>query len=730
VLLSLFLVSIFGFVSRSPDPPLERHLAIVLPEGWEIPGLERSIGFARRDGIEIRLAREGKRIDPGWEVARFAAPPVPDAFRKRLARFPVTLESSGFVFDGRPYREAGDAVVFSDPDRPSETLVLGNSRDAAMRVARSILWNGKRAPGEFRAVSGELSKEGRFRRGRAGALEIDRTSERDRIADRERFFSDLATERRGSVVWRFRESERRAFDRWSPVLERFLAGSRNQPALTVFLYPDPAAKAFYMGSSRPADVAWEGNGGRVDVDASAPPEPDLVSPVFAAAVIGGALPALRTRPTLLAAAGARAYGRWWGREVASFASFLERAGVHPGVGDVLAEGGARNDVSPICAVGATASWLQAGFREGGDAGLRRVFSAGQDDLTAALTRWRRSALAQPASAPPRRAMPSGFLRGVSYAMTNSVEGSYASPRSLETLRRLSGMAVNSISIMPYGFSRTERSLVLEYVHRSPRGETDEGTLRAVSDARSLGMTSMVKPQLWIGGGAFVGSLAMETPADWAKWFAAYRRFAIHHAIVAEASGAALFCIGTELAGTEAREKEWRETIAAVRLATGAALLYASNWAAGAPKIRFWDALDAIGADFYDPLSAAADASDAALIEGARRAAQPVANLFASTGKPVIFAEAGYPPARGAWITPHDEESGRAFTPEDAARSVRAVFAGLTGQTWWKGVYWWKAFSDGRDAGPSDRSFNFLGRPAGEAIASGFRRMAATEGGAR
>jgi len=559
---------------------------------------------------------------------------------------------------------------------------------------------------------------------------LEAPSERDRIADRERFFSNLASERRGSVVWRFRESDRRAFDRWSPVLERFLAGSRSRPALTVFLYPDPATKALYIGSSRPADVDWKGHGGRIDVDVSAPPEPDLVSPVLAAAAIGGAEPALRARPTLLAAAGARAYGRWWGREVASFASFLERAGVHPGVGDVLGGGGDRTDVSPICAVGAAASWLQAGFREGGDTGLQRIYSAGEGELTAALTRWRRSALAQPVSVPSRRAMPSGFLRGVSYAMSNSVEGSYASPRSLETLRRLAGMSVNSISIMPYGFSRTERSPVLEFVHRSPRGETDEATLRAVSDARSLEMTAMVKPQLWIGGGAFVGSIAMETPEDWAKWFAAYRRFAIHHAIVAEASGAVFFCIGTELAATEGHEKEWRETIAAVRLATGATLLYASNWAAGAPKIRFWDALDAIGADFYDPLSSALDASDAALVEGARRAAQPVAKLSASTGKPVIFAEAGYPPVRSAWIAPHDEESGRTFAPEDAARSVRAVFAGLNGQTWWKGVYWWKAFSDGRDAGASDRSFNFLGRPAGEAIAFGFRRMAATDGGAR
>jgi hypothetical protein len=92
-------------------------------------------------------------------------------------------------------------------------------------------------------------------------------------------------------------------------------------------------------------------------------------------------------------------------------------------------------------------------------------------------------------------------------------------------------------------------------------------------------------------------------------------------------------------------------------------------------------------------------------------------------KPVIFAEAGYPPAQGAWTAPHDEDSGRPLAPEDAARAVRAVFAALGRVRWWKGVYWWKVFSDGRDAGASDRSFNFLGRPAGEAIAVGFRQLA-------
>jgi hypothetical protein len=289
------------------------------------------------------------------------------------------------------------------------------------------------------------------------------------------------------------------------------------------------------------------------------------------------------------------------------------------------------------------------------------------------------------------------------------------------------MSVNSIAVIPYAFSRTESSPEIGFVHRSPRGETDEGTLAAVRDAHALGMTAMVKPQIWVGGGAFVGTIAMANPSQWGKWFRRYRRFVVHHAIVAEAAGADLFCVGTELSGTERHEDEWRDVIAAVRLATGAPLLYASNWAAGAPRVRFWDALDAIGVDFYDPLSSDPRASDQALAAGARRAARPLARLAADVRKPVIFAEAGYPATRAAWTAPHDEGSSRDLAPEDAARAVRAVFAGLAGEGWWRGVYWWKVFSDGRGARTSERGFNFLGRPAGEAIASAFRRLAAGEG---
>ena len=99
---------------------------------------------------------------------------------------------------------------------------------------------------------------------------------------------------------------------------------------------------------------------------------------------------------------------------------------------------------------------------------------------------------------------------------------------------------------------------------------------------------MVQPQLWVGGGASVADIAMADDRAWKAWFDSYRRYVVHHAVVAEAAGAALFCVGTELAKTEGREREWRGLIAAARLATGAPLVYAADGAADAARITFWD----------------------------------------------------------------------------------------------------------------------------------------------
>lgn len=711
---------LFSLLLLAPAPTAQpRRIALFVPPGFSLLAeFERLSAWERRSGVEIEVRAEASPAPEGPEAVRLSALPLSPFYRRLLARFPVRVEPRGFVFDGRAYREPDDAIALSDPGVPKETLVFGNGARAVVRLAaRRLFWREEKPP-DYEIVSGDLSKRGSFRRA-GNALRIDRATDRDEFASRDEFFRSLESERRGGAVWYFREAERPAVAVWEPVLRRF-ERRRGSLALEVRLFPDASEKSRDTGSSRPADFSLQGRKIRVDLDASAPAEPDSVSPVLAAAVFAAEEPRLAGRPTLLLALGARAAGRWWGRDVVSFAAFARAAGVEPSPAEVVSSD---RGLSPVLAVGAAASWLEAGAGEDGEAAMRRALLGSQAALESALARWRGRAIQQAAVAPRRRPLPSGFLRGISYAMSNTVGGAYVSPRSRDTLERLRGMSVNAVSIMPYAWERDIGAPAISFVHRNPRGETDEGTVRAVSDAKALGMSAMVKPQIWVGNGRFVGEVAMRSEADWRAWFDAYRRFIVHHAVVAEAAGASLFCVGTELTGTLAEERRWRETIAAVRLATGAPLLYASNWAAGAGRVPVWDALDAIGVDFYDPLSTDPAASDAELVRGTRRAAEPVARLSRRVRRPVIFAEAGYPPVRSAWLAPHDEDSGRPAAPDDAARAIEAVFRALSGESWWKGVFWWKAFSDGRPARPGERGFNFLGTPAEKAIAAGFARLA-------
>jgi hypothetical protein len=308
-------------------------------------------------------------------------------------------------------------------------------------------------------------------------------------------------------------------------------------------------------------------------------------------------------------------------------------------------------------------------------------------------------------------------------MSESIEGAYVSPASRATLERVKGLGANAVSIVPYGYAREAAGDRILFVHRSPRSETDEGIVRVLADARALAITSLVQPRLWVGGGGGVGDIAMADDRGWHAWFESYRRFIVHQAVVAEASGVTLFCAGSDLQKTETREKEWRNVVFAVRLATGAPVLYAAAGAANANRITFWDALDAIGVDFFDPLSKAEKLTDAALDEAVRRATLPLTEVSQRAGKSVIFTEVGYPAVRSAWIAPREEAAGRPTSADDAARAIAAVSRALAKESWWKGVYWWEVFSDGRPAARGDRGFNLLGTPAEKAIEQAFRQRA-------
>jgi hypothetical protein len=712
-LLGAAALALLAAAAKSPEP---RRIALRLSDGFEPgPAAERFLGLAKSRGIEVQSSSESTAAPKGWEVVHLAKLPVPERLKPALARFPASFEASGFAFDGRTYAGRDDAIFLADPGRPAEIFVLGVSEQAVLDLATRRLLDRPEKPADYEVLSGELTKEGRFVE-KDGRFAIDPASGLDLIAGRDEFYKSLRREKRGGLDWEYPAAQAAAVARWEKAAARF-AGKR---PFSVRIFPDAVLKALYTGSSRPADLVADGGKVRVEIDASAPEEPDLVSPVLAAAALGAGNPVLLERRTLLYAAGARRFGKWWGRDARSFSAFAHAAGVEPSVEEVVKSD---PDVSPVLAVGAAAAWLDAGSRLESEAAVEKSLGEAEAALSAKLSRWREAAWRQSVKPPARRTLPEGFLRGIACAMSDSIEGAYIAPSSLATLKRLRELGANSVSVIPYGYAREAAGDRILFVHRSPRGETDEGIVRALFDARSLGMTALVQPRLWVGRGAAVGDIAMADDRSWRGWFDSYRRFIVHQAVVAEASGVALFCVGSDLQKTEPREKDWRDVVAAVRLATGAPVLYAADGAANANRITFWETLDAIGVDFFDSLSKSEKLSDSALDEAVRRAARPVAELSERAGKSVIFTEVGYPAVRSAWIAPRDEAQRRPAGAEDAARAIAAVSRALAKESWWKGVYWWKAFSDGKLAAPGERGFHILGTPAEKAIEQGFRQRA-------
>ena len=458
----------------------------------------------------------------------------------------------------------------------------------------------------------------------------------------------------------------------------------------------------------------------VHAAADAPREPDLVSPALASARFLAAYPAAERFAVLVAAYGAERAGTWWGRPVRDWAPMLRAAGLCPSAEEVAAPSGG-SEPPALLRVGAAASAIDLWVRAEGRGSVERALGSGDPPL-ARLREYLAGAAAAPRAAPARRPPPARLLRGITLAMANHSAGGYLSRRSGATLDRLKGDGIDAVSLIPYAFQARAASPGLRFPGRDPRGESEEAILRGAEDARTRGMAVIVKPQIWLWRG-FTGDIAMKTEADWASWFGQYREFVVRFAVVAEAAGADLLDVGVELCATESRERQWRELIAAVREVTGAPLVYSCNWGKGVAAVGWWDALDAIGVDFYDPLSSAANPTDADLAAGARRAMEPLSAAALRTGKPVYLTEVGFPSVAGAWLSPNEEDPPRPFSAEDPARCARAVFAALEGARWCRGLFWWKAFSDGHEADPGAKTFNVVGRPIEKAIREGYRKMA-------
>lgn len=264
------------------------------------------------------------------------------------------------------------------------------------------------------------------------------------------------------------------------------------------------------------------------------------------------------------------------------------------------------------------------------------------------------------------------------------------------------------------------------------GERDEGIERTAEHARAAGLSTLLKPHIWLSDrndDTWRGDIAMETEEDWAAWFREYGEWILHYAELAERLGIEALCIGTELGGTVHRESEWRALIADIRTVYRGPLTYAANWDREYAEVKFWDALDWIGVQAYFPLSDAEFPSTEQMSRGWQDPVERLGELAAAQGKPIVFTELGYKSvpftADEPWLWPErraEVTDPRAF--EAQARAYDAFFSTVWPMEWVAGVYFWKWYpSTTLERASLSADFTPQNKPAEQVLVRWYRSSA-------
>jgi hypothetical protein len=308
----------------------------------------------------------------------------------------------------------------------------------------------------------------------------------------------------------------------------------------------------------------------------------------------------------------------------------------------------------------------------------------------------------------------GKMRGVCF-----VAGSKIDPQVFDPLVRNS---VEWISQTPFGWMRAADAPEIRIAAAGDVtwGETDEGLAATALAARKLGIRTLLKPHLWVAGWhdhVWSGEVAMRSAADWQAWFAAYRKFILHYAELAEKHSFEALAVGTELQGTTlGHEAEWRALIREVRRVYRGKITYAANWDREFEALPFWDALDFAGVQAYFPLTDKADPTMQELLDGWKGPLAMLEGVAQRHHRAVVFTEVGYKSSDRASVQPWLWRSEERINLKGQALCYEAMFRATWAKPWFKGAFAWKWFPrfDTSKSG-ADSSFTPQGKPAEETL---------------
>jgi hypothetical protein len=217
--------------------------------------------------------------------------------------------------------------------------------------------------------------------------------------------------------------------------------------------------------------------------------------------------------------------------------------------------------------------------------------------------------------------------------------------------------------------------------------------------------------------AFIGFFDWDVPGEpsWTQWFESYSRFILHAAVIAEAEGCEMLCIGCEMVRSDGQDEHWRHLIAEVRKVYFGPITYNCD-KYQEDHITWWDAVDVISSSGYYPI----DTWPAQL--------DRIERVVEASGKPFFFMEAGCPSRMGSAQLPNDWSLVGAPSGEEQLRYFEVMFAQCRSRPWVRGLMLWDwpaelyALSDAA----TNNDYCPYGKPAGAYMAEQYRDWHAVE----
>ncbi len=258
---------------------------------------------------------------------------------------------------------------------------------------------------------------------------------------------------------------------------------------------------------------------------------------------------------------------------------------------------------------------------------------------------------------------------------------------------LKNIKVNYVSLMPFAFARNGEPDLIYNSSYQWWGETPEGIQACIDMAREKGISSMIKPQIWMDRGEFVGFLQMPNDSAWKIFEEKYTQFILTWAEMSEKNRLPLFCIGTEVdEWVRQRPDYWKQLIQSVRQIYKGDLVYAANF--GSEKsIPIWNELNYIGVDMYGPVSSEKTPTMDTLNASWKKYRAYFKNISDSLDRQIIFTEWGYRSDDYCGVNPWADTLHGATNYEAQSICYKALIENCYPESWFVGGFVWKWFPD-------------------------------------